>query len=125
LPVGSALIALVMYLLLCLFFIHKSRRIATGVDCDTHNSSSIIGITVFFMQTAALLPRENLSFGWAGNIAFTFLGPLRALLTFCKHKIRRLIDLALQPSIQSAVRFLRPEHFREIACSYFRAGLTG
>jgi Ca2+-binding EF-hand superfamily protein len=48
-----------MYLLMCLFFLHKSRRIITGRDCDIHNSSSIIGISLFFVQTIVLLPSQT------------------------------------------------------------------
>ena len=48
-----------MYLLMCMFFLFKSRRIITGRDCDIHNSSCIIGISLFFVQTMVLLPSST------------------------------------------------------------------
>jgi Ca2+-binding EF-hand superfamily protein len=84
-PFGGALVTFAMYLAMCLFFVHKSRRIETGVDCDTHISSSIIGILVFFMQTATLLPRDTLELGlpnMVGSMAGTTFKYLMTLLTF-------------------------------------------
>ena len=78
-PIWAAVWALLMYMLLCLFFVHKSRRIETGVDCDTHISSSIVGILVFFMQTAMLLPREGLAIFKLKWVAQTFK-PVATLL---------------------------------------------
>jgi Ca2+-binding EF-hand superfamily protein len=54
---------LLVYSLMCVFFMHKSRRVITGRDCDIHNSSCIIGITVFFIQTLTLL---KFNFGVSG-----------------------------------------------------------
>ena len=53
---GSVVGSSAMYACVCLFFLHKSRRIVTGRDCDIHNSSALAAIAVFFIQTMVLLP---------------------------------------------------------------------
>ena len=55
----NAFVTYGMYTLMCTFFLFKSRRILTGRDCDIHNSSCIIGISLFFVQTMVLLPPET------------------------------------------------------------------
>ena len=55
----NAFVTYGMYTLMCTFFLFKSRRIITGRDCDIHNSSCIIGISLFFVQTMVLLPSET------------------------------------------------------------------
>jgi Ca2+-binding EF-hand superfamily protein len=73
---SSIVQACATYSLMCMFFMHKSRRVVTGRDCDIHNSSSIIGISVFFVQTATLL---KFNFGVQG-VQSKMIGVMRMQL---------------------------------------------